>query len=248
MAGSSQRQWLTIGVTTVAVAGALVGALALSHHGTGTGATAAGSPQHVLKPVVAAATTTTTTAAAATEPAGGGVIAQPPGPKSPATAATVVYRLTQLLPAGRTSGDAAASDGSVFGQIYLDRGHGPGMLRLDVYRTPAGEPRTCHPSNSGDLSTQCVTLPNGGRADITRIADNCIQSLVVDVDHGDGTGVQLNVGTCLAWNGRTNPPGPEALTEDEAIRIAADPSWGVTMDSSLVAAGASAFPHLPTFS
>ena len=235
MAGNTRRQWLTTGVTAVAVAGVLVAVLAVVHHGSGTATTPSvaaadqASQQHVLK--AAAATTTTA-----------------PVSKSPATAATVVYRLTQLLPAGQTSGYAAASDNSEFGQIYLDRGHGTGMLRLDVYQKQPGQKQACEPSSSSDIQTACRKLPDGSTVTITRIPDNCIQSLVVNVDHADGVGVQLNVGTCLAWNGHENPAGVEALTQDEAIRIADDPSWGVTMDSATVAAGAQEFPHLPTFS
>lgn len=233
MTRNAQPQWLTIGITSVAVAAVLVGVLAIARPGTAAVATA--GQQHVLQ-----------AAPATTAPRHDTVISQPAGPKSPTTAAAIVYRLTQLLPAGRTSGYAGS--GSLFGQIFLDRGQGTGMLRLDISKDTRIVPPKCIASSSPDISQECRTLPNGAHVTIIRIPGNCIQSLVVDVDHGDGVGVQLNVATCLAWNGHENPPGVEALTEAEAIQIAADPSWGVTMDSALVATGAQRFPHLPTFS
>lgn len=54
-----------------------------------------------------------------------------------------------------------------------------------------------------------------------RVPGNRIESLMVNVDHGDGIDVRLMVSTCLAWDGKPNLPGPEILTEQEAIRIAA---------------------------
>ncbi|HYS41577.1 MAG TPA: hypothetical protein VEO01_38665, partial [Pseudonocardiaceae bacterium] len=53
-----------------------------------------------------------------------------PAPQSPVTSAAVVYRLKQILPPGTTSAYGQAGNGTVFGQIALDRGHGPNMLRL----------------------------------------------------------------------------------------------------------------------
>jgi hypothetical protein len=239
-------QWLIVGVTAAVVAGALVTGLTLTRH-AGTSTAAAGSPAlvvaaHQVTPKIKKATTKATTTAASV------VIPQPPGPKSPATAATIIYRLKQLLPAGSTSGYAGA--GGAFGQLYLDRGQGPGMLRMDVAAGAAGNGARyqCTAASKGDVTTECLTLPGGARATVTRISDNCIQSMVIDVDHGNGADVQLNVGTCLAWNGKTNPPGPSVLTENEALAIAADPSWGRNMDSGLVAAAQQAFPHLPSFS
>jgi hypothetical protein len=225
-----RRQWLTIGVTAVAVAGVLVAGLASTNRAPAAGPSLA-----------VAAHKATTTAPPTTAP----VIAQPPGPKSATTAAAILYRLKQLLPSGQTSG--YAQDGSLFGQIYLDRGHGPGMLRLDISRVGASRSSECM-ATRGDLTVECRKLPDGAQVIITRIPDNCIQSLVVNVDHGNGVNVQLNVSTCLAWNGAKNPAGPAALTVDEAVAIAADPSWGTSMDSALVAAAQQAFPQLPSFS
>jgi hypothetical protein len=58
----------------------------------------------------------------------------------------------------------------------------------------------------------------------TRISDNCIEPLVIDVDHGDGTVVEIDVATCLAWNGHSNPPTQMAITAAQALQIAANPA------------------------
>jgi hypothetical protein len=232
------RQRLTVTISAVAVAGALVGGLILANHSPSSaspGLVAAAAPS-VKAPVAPAKATTAKSV----------VIAQPEGPKSAATPAAIIYRLQQLLPAGKTSGFGRASDGSLFGQISLDTGHGPAMMRLDI---GTGGPLTSDAcKSSADLTATCSTLPNGAKVVVTKISDNCIQSLVADVDHGSGVTVQLNVATCGAWNGTTNPPSGLALTESQAVAIAADPSWGLKMDSALVTAAQHRFPHLPTFS
>jgi hypothetical protein len=235
---SRGRQWLAIGVSAAAVAGALVGGLAVAGHGT---ATRQGAPV-----LVAAAHKAPARPAAVSTPKEA-VVAQPAGPKSPATAATVVYRLQQLLPPGHTSGYARASDGSVFGQVYDNQGHGPAMVRLSVGPMLPTSPAECSIADS-DMTEQCGTLPDGAKVTVIRIADNCIQSLVVDVYRGNGVGVEIQVSTCLAWNGTSNPPTAPALTQAQATTIAADPTWGTKMDSALVAAARQRFPHLPTFS
>lgn len=56
----------------------------------------------------------------------------------------------------------------------------------------------------------------------------CVEALAIDVDHGGGTAVQIDVPTCLAWNGRTNPPTHMAITAAQAEQIAANPAWGVS--------------------
>jgi hypothetical protein len=230
MAGSSGRQWLTIGLSAVAVAGALVGGLTLAHHTPSTRAPSLAAA--VAQPARA------TTLPPTTEPLASS------GPQSPTTSAAILYRLRQLLPAGRTSGFEA--EGGTFAQLHLDRGHGPGMLRLDI-GTDLPQHRTGCPASTADITTTCSPQPGGATLIVSRIPGNCVQSLVVEEDHGDGVDVQLNVATCLAYNGRTNPTSPSALTEAEAARIVEDPSWGPTMNSALVAAAAQRFPHLPSF-
>ena len=113
-------------------------------------------------------------------------------------------------------------------QLYLDDGSGPGMVRVAV----AGEqPIADEPPRAGTVS---VT--------ITHMPDNCLQGTVVDAAWPDGTLVQVDVASCLDQAG---PPTLPALTDDQAVRVAADPRWGVTMDSRLVAEGAKRFPALP---
>lgn len=233
------RQRLTVTISAVAVAGALVGGLILANHSPSSaspGLVAAAAAPSVKPPAAPIKATTAKSV----------VIPQPAGAKSPATPAAIIYRLQQLLPAGRTSDFGKASDGSLFGQISLDTGHGPAMMRLSI---GTGGPLTLDACQSGsDFTVTCSTLPNGAKVAVTKISDNCIQSLVADVDHGNGVTVQLNVATCGAWNGTTNPPSGLALTESQAIAIAADPSWGLKMDSALVTAAQHKFGHLPTFS
>jgi hypothetical protein len=164
-----------------------------------------------------------------------------PASQSPVTSAAVVYRLKQLLPPGTTSDYGRAGNGTVFGQIALDRGHGPNMLRLHVGTTPSG-PYHCGDYTDPTLSIQCATLPDGARFALIRFADDCNQSLVVDLFRSNGVNVLLNVMTCQTTNGHANPP---ALSQAEAVRIADDPGWGLTMDSTLVAAAQREFPDLP---
>jgi hypothetical protein len=231
---SRHRQRLTVAVSAVAVAGALVGGLILANH-----APSAAQPSASGALVAAKAPVTAATVKSA-------VIPQSAGPKTPATPAAIVYRLQQLLPAGRTSAFGRSSDGSLFGQLSLDKGHGPSMMRMNI---GTGGPLTPAGCTSGhDYTVTCSTLPSGAKVQVTKISDNCIQSLVVDVDHGNGVVVQLDVATCGAWNGTTNPPCDPALTETQAIAIAADPSWGLKMASALVTAAHQRFAHLPTFS
>lgn len=113
-------------------------------------------------------------------------------------------------------------------QLYLDDGSGPGMVRVGV-------------ESSGPISGE----PPGGEAvsvTIRHMPDNCLQGTVVDAAWPDGTLVRVDVASCLDQAG---PPTLPALTVDQAVRVAADPRWGVTMDAALVAAGAKQFPTLP---
>jgi hypothetical protein len=68
-------------------------------------------------------------------------------------------------------------------------------------------------------------LPPGPRAPeiITKIPGNCVEALTIDVDHGGGTAVQIDVPACLAWNGQANPPTQMAITAAQAEQIAANP-------------------------
>ncbi|MCO8269578.1 hypothetical protein M1L60_03120 [Actinoplanes sp. TRM 88003] len=155
------------------------------------------------------------------------------GPREKATTGAMLHLLTQLLPAGRTSNAAVSGTGERYVQIYLDRGDGPGMVRLIV----------------GQLPAKAAPPPRGGTATVSieHVPDNCLQDTVVVSRWPDGTAVQLDVASCLAGNGRTNPPGQVALTVDEAVEIAADPRWGVTMDGDLVKVGEARYGQVPVF-
>lgn len=231
-----RRQWPLIVISAAAVAAALAGGLTLVDHASARtqspALAAADTPASVTAPTSATASTSTSTTASTSTP----------GPQSPVTPAALVYRLQQLLPAGQTSGFAA--DG-LLAQLYLDQGHGPGMLRLAVAHQPSGRP-DC--GSSAAVQVTCEHLSDGDLAVVQRIPSNCVQSMTVMVDHPDGTEVQLMVSTCLAWNGKANPPCAPALTAAQAVAITDDPGWGMTMSSSLVAAAQQKFPSLPAIS
>jgi hypothetical protein len=155
------------------------------------------------------------------------------GMQKKATSAAMLHLLTQLLPPGRASHFGVASDNDLHVQLYLDGGAGPGMVRVAVGKVtgPGGEaPR-------GDTAT--VTIEH--------LADDCVQDTAVVAQWPDGTMVELDVASCLASDGRGNPPARPALTAEQAVRIVSDPRWGVRMDAALVAAGAARFPKLPVF-
>jgi hypothetical protein len=215
----ASRPWLVVGISAVAVAASMIGALVLVDHPSGS--------THEPSMSLAAASASHATGKS--------------GAQSPTTPAAIVYRLQQLMPAGRTSGYAHTPGEQLFGQIYLDQGKGPGMVRLhiDPHAATASSKAAC-----ADSRSDCRQLPDGSAVSVVRIPDNCIQSLSVAVIHPNGMAVQIDVSSCLAWNGRTNPAGTLALTEAQAIKIADDAGWGTTMDSAFVAQAAEKFPNL----
>ncbi|MFI5892118.1 hypothetical protein ACIA5D_18625 [Actinoplanes sp. NPDC051513] len=147
-----------------------------------------------------------------------------------ATSAAMLHLLTQLLPPGRTSHFAVAPEDDLQVQLYLDGGSGPGVVRVEVDKSA--------PEKGAEP-------PRGATARVTirHMPDNCLESMVVDAAWPDGTVVQVEVPSCL--DGPQLPPAPPALTVDEAVRVAADPRWGVTMDTALITVGASEFPSPP---
>jgi hypothetical protein len=138
--------------------------------------------------------------------------------------------LEELLPAGPTSGYAGTSNGQLMVQVYLDTGHGPGMLRVAVgAEDPDGQAGTAQ----------------GGVVSVSELPDNCVQRTVVLMRRADGVSVQINIASCLAWDGTTNPVAPQALTVEQAQAVVADPRWGAMIPRSLVDAGAARHPALP---
>jgi hypothetical protein len=168
------------------------------------------------------------------------VIQQPAGAKSAISPAAVAYRLEQLLPPGQV--DHVHWSADIRGQIrlYLDQGQGPGMLSVTVAgNSPPLECRT-----AADAPTTCFAGPGGAHVQISHLIGNCVQSTLVGVDHGHGVIVQVTLSSCLASTGGTNPAGHEPLNLQQAIAIAADPSWGVRMSTALVDAGGLKYPNL----
>jgi hypothetical protein len=169
-------------------------------------------------------------------------IPQPAGPKAPTSSAAVLDELLKLLPPGATSHYAFYGLGA---ETDLDGASGLGMIRLSLFKGSLN-PDACTSAVPSDMTRSCGTLPSGATVLTTRISDNCIEPLVIDVDHGDGTVVEIDVATCLAWNGHSNPPTPMAITAAQALQIAANPAWGTAqMDAALVRDGDSRFANLP---
>jgi hypothetical protein len=217
------------GHPAVADAGAVAKSASPGRPGTQT-APAGGS--HVV-PATAILTTVISPAA---------YIPQPTGPKAPTSSAAVLAELLKLLPPGATSNYSFFGLGA---ETDLDGASGLGMIRLSLFKGSLN-PAACTTAVPSDMTRTCSTLPGGANVLTTRISDNCIEPLVIDVDHGDGTVVEIDVATCLAWNGHSNPPTNMAITAAEALQIAANPAWGTSqMDAALVRDGDRRFAGLP---
>jgi len=170
-------------------------------------------------------------------------IRQPPGAKAATSSAAILDELLKLLPAGATSNYAFY--GGLGAQTYLDGANGLGMIRVVLYRGSLN-PDACTSAVPSDMTRTCSTLPSGATVLTTKISDNCIEPLTIDVDHGDGTVVEIDVATCLTWNGHSNPPTHMAITATQAQQIAANPAWGaVKMVAALVRDANSRFAGIP---
>ncbi|MGC4837875.1 hypothetical protein ACLQ3D_25570 [Micromonospora vinacea] len=139
--------------------------------------------------------------------------------------------LTRLLPKGKTSGYASlesigARPGMPYVQVYLDRGYGPGMVRLAIYRDDRG----------GD--------PVPGTVELTEMPDNCVQNKMVTVHHPGGLRVDLMISTCLVWDAKGTVPTPPVLSVKEATEIAGNPTWGTELPAEYVVNGAKRFSTL----
>jgi hypothetical protein len=170
-------------------------------------------------------------------------IPQPAGPKAPTSSAAVLDELLKLLPPGTTSNDAYF--GGLGAQTDFDGASGLGMVRVSLFKGSLN-PDACTTAVPSDMTRTCSTLPSGANVLTTKISDNCIEPLVIDLDHGDGTVVEIDVATCLAWNGHSNPPTQMAITAAQALQIAANPAWGVgQMNAALVRGADRRFAGLP---
>ncbi|MEV1017742.1 hypothetical protein AB0I89_05735 [Micromonospora sp. NPDC049801] len=157
--------------------------------------------------------------------------AGPDGPLLTTTPQGALELLMRLLPKGETSGQASlgssgAGPGMPYIQTFLDRGDGPGMVRLSVYQDDLG----------GD--------PVPGTVELTEVPGNCVQDKMITVYHRDGLQIDVLLSTCLAWDGKGSSPAPAVLSVDEAIAIAANPSWGTRIPAEYVRSGAKRFPTL----
>jgi hypothetical protein len=222
------------GHSAAAAAGGIGGAVVKSGSPTrpGTRTAPVGSAKTV--PVTAILTSVTSPA---------DYITQPAGPKAPTSSAAVLAELLKLLPPGTTSNYSYF--GGLGAQVDFDGASGLGMIRLSLYKGSLN-PDACTTPVPSDMTRTCGTLPGGANVLTTRISDNCIEPLVIDVDHGDGTVAEIDVATCLTWNGHSNPPTSMAITAAQALQIAANPAWGAEqMDAALVRDADHRFADLP---
>ncbi|MFJ5597743.1 hypothetical protein ACIP95_07360 [Micromonospora parva] len=155
----------------------------------------------------------------------------PDGDLLPTTPQGALELLTRLLPEGKTSGYASlqgsgAGPGTPYVQLYLDRGAGPGMLRLSVYQ--------------GGLGGN----PAPGTVELTEVPDNCVQNKMVTVHHPDGVQVNLMISTCVDWGAKGILPARPVLSVDEATAVAASPMWGTKLPAEFVVTGSKRFPSL----
>ncbi len=139
------------------------------------------------------------------------------GMQKKATSAAMLHLLTQLLPPGRTSRYGVVSGNDLLVQLDLDTGAGPQRLRVAVDKTGGGTHR------DGSVTVTVEQTPG-----------DCAVNTTIDAQWSDGTTVRLDVSGCTP-----------ALSADQAIAVAADPRWGVTMDAALVGAGAARFVDVP---
>ncbi|MFI6070626.1 hypothetical protein ACIA5C_03425 [Actinoplanes sp. NPDC051343] len=157
------------------------------------------------------------------------------GERVKATPAGMLELLLQNLPKGKTSHNAGITeDGDVSVQTFLDRGNGPGMIRLHVM--------TRKESDFTSLGTW-TSLGNGTKYMTKLVPGNCYQHTIVWVHHPDNTLLQFDLANCPIVDGtRIKQP----LTAREAAEVGADPRWGLKIDPELNNKGAAAFPHLST--
>jgi len=169
--------------------------------------------------------------------------ASPPGVK--ATTGGILQLLTSQLSAfGPTSHYGVTSDDPYHVQVYLKTSAGLGMVRMSLYKDVMGQAADCtHPPASLGSGPVCSTDAQGDLV----IAWPSSSDESVSVVHPDGSAVQFDLYTWLAWDGTENKQAPRALTIDQAAKLGADPRWDLSMDPALVTAGATNFPNPPTF-
>ena len=174
-------------------------------------------------------------------PAPAAVVAAAPSAPAPVagtervkgTPAGLLKLLLENLPEGRTSHYVGLADqGDVSVQTYLDRGDGPGMIRMHVMTRKAS-----------DFTGTWTPLGNGAEFMVKKNTGNCLQHNIVWVHHPDDTVLQFDLSNCPEIDGQKML---QALSLREAAQVGADPRWGVKIDPALNRQGAAAFPHLPS--
>ncbi|MCO8271579.1 hypothetical protein M1L60_13345 [Actinoplanes sp. TRM 88003] len=161
-------------------------------------------------------------------------------PRVKGTPAGLLKLLVDNLPDGKTSQYAGVVEGGdVSVQTFLDRGQGPGMIRLHVMTRTMSELT----GERSALRGTWIPLGNGAEYQTISVPGNCVQQTIVYVRHADDTLLQFDLYGCPELGGKKMRP---ALTAREAAEVGADPRWGVKIDPALNKQGAAAFPHLPT--
>jgi hypothetical protein len=155
------------------------------------------------------------------------------------TPAGLLKLLLENLPEGKTSRYAGAVDqGDVSLQVFLDRGQGPGELRLHVMtRTMA---QLTGPKSV--LKGPWIPLGSGAEYQSVNVPSNCYQHTITYVRHADDTLLQFDLVNCIKIGGQPRT----ILTAREAAEVGADPRWGVKIDPAINQQGAAAYPHLTT--
>jgi hypothetical protein len=169
--------------------------------------------------------------------------APPPGVKA-TTGGILQLLTTQLAAFGPTSHYGVTSDDPNHVQVYVKTSAGLSMVRVSLYKDVMGKAADCtKPPASLGSGPVCSTDAQGDLV----IAWPSTSDESVSVVHPDGSGVQFDLYTWLAWDGTQNKQAPRALTIDQAAKLGADPRWDLSMDPALVTAGATNFPNPPTF-
>ncbi|MFI5530911.1 hypothetical protein ACIA8O_20460 [Kitasatospora sp. NPDC051853] len=162
----------------------------------------------------------------------------------PVTGRALLGQLLDALPPSvPTSGHAAETayvdedSRETVAQVYLTTPRGTGMVRAFVgYASPD---KVC------TAQTSCRVDDRGNKYTVSHMADNCVQDTVIWMVHPDGTGIQLNLATCLAWDGTGNKKGVLPMTEEEAVRLAGDPGIRRMITPAARDAAQTRFPQVP---
>ncbi|GAA1217096.1 hypothetical protein GCM10009665_03740 [Kitasatospora nipponensis] len=192
-------------------------------------------------------------AGAASDPASGAASADPGDALVDTTPAALLKAVLNALPgdlptdsnAGNSANPATHEGLGV--QTYVRTPQGTGMLRVFVTAGSKAAMACDADSARGSVKTRCSVDGFGQKVQVTT-GLNCTQSTSVLVQHTDGATVQVNLGTCLAYQNGGNATGVLALTEEQAIALAGNQAIDVQMPTSFVSAANAYFGTLPKFS